>query len=185
MKAIFNNIDFICFKQSCDHSCYSGAASTQPLHNTNGGSTQRMVSLTHDFPVNVEDALNNQMVQNTPFPSAKQTDQELVTALSCLNDGVKTNEPTFDPTVGFSQTPKSDTHQALSNISDGSFQEMADLSVTNKQQIPNLHSTQLTFNTPTTHRVLIPTSSSVSMQPQSNQYQTSMSKSGKLIQTGY
>ena len=181
---MFNNIDFICFKQSCDHSCNSGTASNQPLHNTNGASVQQLVSLTHDLPVSLEDALN-QRVQNTAFPSVQQANQELTTALSCSNDGVKSNQLTFGAPIGFSQTHKSGLHQELSKISVRSCQEMANLSATSNQQILNLPSTQLTFNTSTTHRVSVPTASSVSMQPQSNQYQSSMSNLGKFIQIGY
>ena len=57
--------------------------------------------------------------------------------------------------------------------------------VTTNQQISNFYPSQSICNTATTQRVSIPTFSSLSMQPQSNQYQVLMSNSGRFIQIGY
>ena len=133
------------------HVFNSGAASNQPLHNTNGASGQQLVSLIHDHPVSLEDELN-QILPNTASPSVQPADQQSIKLPSGqnLNDGVNNNQLTFDATVGSSQTPNTGSDQRLSNISVGSYQQMAKPSVGNSKQISNLRSTQLILNTATT-----------------------------------
>ena len=161
-----------------------GAASNQPLQKRCGASVQQSVSLIPNLPVSLKDTLNQSM-SDTALSSVQPADQQLVTVPSCPNDGVKSNQLTNDATVGYSQIPNSSTDQGLSNISVGSYQQMANPFVTTNQQISNFYPSQSICNTATTHRVSIPTFSFLSMQPQSNQYQVSMSNSGRFIQIGY
>ena len=167
-----------------NHLFNSDATSNQPLQNRCGASVEQLISVTPNLPVSLRNALNHSM-PDTAFSSVQPADQQLVTALSCLNDRVKSNQLTHDATVGSSQTSNASTDQGLSNISVGSYQQMVNPFITTSQQIPNFYPTQLIFDTATTHGVSIPTSSSLSMQSQSNQYQVSMSNSGRFIQMGY
>lgn len=133
-----------------------GAASNQPFQKRCGASVQQSVSLIPNLPVSLKDTLNQSM-SDTALSSVQPADKQLVTAPSCPNDGVKSNQLTIDATVGYSQIPNSSTDQGLSNISVGSYQQMANPSVATNQQIPNLCSTQLMFNTAATQRGPMPT----------------------------
>ena len=154
----------------------------QPLCSRCDTSIQQSDFLTLNFPVISKDFLN-QLLPKEASSSVQLPNQHSTRALiqPDFSEGVKSNEQPFNGTFVSNQTADPSTGQRLSNISGASYQQMANPFAVINQQIADSYFTQVMLNTATTHRGAMPTSVYVPTQPRCNQYQTSMSNTGRFI----
>ena len=155
----------------------SSVATNQQISNSH--STQGMFNTAATHRV-TEPTSNSVLTQPQSNQYVQPPNQQSTRALRQpnFNEGARSNEQVFNATFVPKPAPNSATDQVLSNEGVASYPNIPNSPVATNQQISNSHSTQGMFNTAATHRVTA-TSNSVPTQPQSNQYQSSVSNSGK------